>query len=655
MSEVLLVEIDFNDQTWYLSEEGFIGDNYYAPYLESSPELELGQIKGGYISVRIGNISIANRANDRSSPFSIFGGGYSKLISNPTTKIPIRIYWEQNQQSESIFTGTMYLQSFDVDKLDFIIEDDFEDVDLLDSVEDIKSDLTEISTISIKGLGVVSGDNLAEVLAPDHGLSTGDRINVINSSIANFNTPEGSTLGDRRSITKVDDNFFRYKLDTATTSTQPSGVYSLKRLQKKNVPFSFGRVTREKGLIQTEDGTEGTRGFAYANPQLKIASDFSGTLVPIQLFDDGVLVGSNDTNQVKRTLPSGGVNLTGISVSYDVITITTSADHGLIAGDVIQLTGATPAVINNNDIMTGYVVIDAPSTTTFNIFNNAEFSDTPSVSSATITHQGEYFGSGRLPTAETIFSRSTDNTTSTTDGTVLLGTALVSGESKNGSTIADFFAFIANKLNIPSVDFSQAPNASSVNLQLWETRQTKVLDFAGELAISANYLFEIRNDIIKVIDRGFEPTEFISIANYDIISVSYKMPNPIKAIRSSWNVNVVNATQIPAQLDEREESVMITNLQSGEIRDITYSTKDIEEQRSILNSIKEVLNKPVITVDIGGIRSDIKVGNRIKFNREEDGVTVDMNVKTINFRFDNLQTQVAGDGIIKLIEQDDVY
>ena len=71
MSEVLLVEIDFNDQTWYLSEEGFIGDNYYAPYLESSPELELGQIKGGYISVRIGNISIANRANDRSSPFSI--------------------------------------------------------------------------------------------------------------------------------------------------------------------------------------------------------------------------------------------------------------------------------------------------------------------------------------------------------------------------------------------------------------------------------------------------------------------------------------------------------------------------------------------------------------------------------------------------------
>ena len=89
MSDVLLVEIEFNSKTWHLSEEGYIGENYYAPYLSKSPSLELGEVKGGYIGVRLGDLSIANRSNDRFSPFSIFGGGYQKLLSNPNQKILI--------------------------------------------------------------------------------------------------------------------------------------------------------------------------------------------------------------------------------------------------------------------------------------------------------------------------------------------------------------------------------------------------------------------------------------------------------------------------------------------------------------------------------------------------------------------------------------
>ena len=107
MSEVLLIEIQFNSKSWYLSEEGYLGQNYYAPYLSETPTLELGEVKGGYIGVRLGDLSIANRPNDRFSPFSIFGGGYSRLLSNPNQRIPVQIYWQQNKLIESIFDGTM--------------------------------------------------------------------------------------------------------------------------------------------------------------------------------------------------------------------------------------------------------------------------------------------------------------------------------------------------------------------------------------------------------------------------------------------------------------------------------------------------------------------------------------------------------------------
>ena len=133
------------------------------------------------------------------------------------------------------------------------------------------------------------------------------------------------------------------------------------------------------------------------------------------------------------------------------------------------------------------------------------------------------------------------------------------------------------------------------------------------------------------------------------------MPNPIKALRSNWSINIVNDSVNPASLTQRDESVMISNSPSGEIREIPYVTKNLEDQREVLNSIKNILNKPVITANIGSIRNDLKIGSRVKFNRQEDGVTVDMMIRTISYDFSGLQTQIVGDGSITVIEQDAIY
>ncbi len=67
-----------------------------------------------------------------------------------------------NRQS-SICSGTMYMESFDKDEFNFILEDESSDVDLLTTASDIKSEFQETISVSIRGLGTVNGIYLAEV------------------------------------------------------------------------------------------------------------------------------------------------------------------------------------------------------------------------------------------------------------------------------------------------------------------------------------------------------------------------------------------------------------------------------------------------------------------------------------------------------------
>ncbi len=703
MTDILLVEITFNQKKWYLSEEGYVGESYYAPYLEESPTLELGEVKGGYIGVRLGNLSISNRPNDRFSPFSIFGGGYDKLLSNPTQKIPIQLSWQQKDATEAIFDGNMYLSSFDVDKFTFLLEDKTKDVDLLETAVDIKSNHVAVDSISIRNLNVGSSlaDAKAEVSAPSHGLVTGDLIRVSGATVhTEFNTTDNSGNIEDREVTVLNVNAFTYPVGSASNNFLYSDKYSLQTFTKKPKPFSFGVVDREKDIIQTAERNRTTTigevfsGFEYDNPDLDPspnAVDSLGESRPLQLFDDGVLVG--DVRDTRSGLLAGaGVGVNSITANIDgIFTITTSGSHGLEVGSTVSLEGVTdPTELNTtNAFYVVHRVKDDPDTSTysFDIFArlNPPHTGAISVNSSTtkIKTPGEYFGDSRLPTSDTIFSRAFfnnltgayDSSISTTfqvasgttftakDGTVIYGTPLVSGISVHGETVAQFFSVIRQKIsdpetgdpNIKSVDFSSAPNASSTRLSLWQTTQTKVLEYAGETAYAANYLFEIRNNTIRVIDRDFESPDFISINNWEIVKASYKMPTPTKALRVKWTENIANPKTIPTSLTTREESVMISNMDSGEILDITYVTKDSVEARKILEKIRKVLNKTVITLNIGNIRTDIKVGTRIKANREEDGLSIDFIARTIKYDFKGLETEVVGEGIVKVIEQDSIY
>ena len=638
MSDVLLTEMTFNGKTWYLSQDGHLSEHYYAPYLSKSPQLELGQIKGGFIGVRLGNLSIVNKPNDRFSPFSIYSGGYGKLLSNPTQEIPTVIKWQQNERTSSIFDGTMYLKTFGSDTLTFLLEDSYQDIDLLRDELDIKSGNSTLSSVSITATGTT-----ANVIAPNHNLSTGDEVTVSSATNSNFNVSNSA-------ITVVDDNSFTYSI-SSTTATELAGTYVIQFKEKKPGPFSFGVVNMKSGLIQKEDGTGTEKGFSYANPQL----DPNSTTERLRLFDDGILVGTTDsTGNAGRTRTGNSVSRTG-----DIVTVTTSANHDAVVGEQVTVQGISDS--GGGDKYNGtFVVIDVPTPTTFSYYNNAYQTVSGITGSNNVFFESNYFGIDRSPTSSTIFTRADDpdagtGTTGAENGVVLLGTAYVSGISSNGQTLADFFVYVAEKLGITNVNFTLAPNASSTNIQQWVTTQTKLIDYAGQVAEGANYLFEIKNDELKVIDRAINPTEFITVENKDIVSSAYKIPYPAKAFRAKWSEKIPNTTVTPSEIEDRPVSIMISNSPTGRIVDVPYVTENIDDQRSILNSIRDILNKPVIDLVVGDVRTDIKIGHRVKAIREEDGLSIDMIVRTVSYDFSGLSTKISGDGSIIVIEQTSVY
>ena len=631
MSNVLLIEMEFNNKTWYMSTEAYNGKAYYAPFITKNPSLEFGQVKGGYIGTRFGNLTIANQPDNRFSPFSVFSGGYAKLLSDPTQKIEVQIYWEQNDVSDALFEGTMYLKSYNTDTLSFLLEDSFKDQDLLEQAVEVDADLTTLAAISITSAGTT-----ATVNSPDHGLNTGDLVTVTDSSTSAFNVSESS-------ITKVDDNSFTYSI-SSTTATEVSG-FTVKHFQKKNAPFSFGRVTREKGLIKTAK----VNGFEFDNPQMK----FNDNSNPLQIFDDGVLVGSSLSSDTGTTLTISSVSKLG-----DEVTINASGAHGCVIGTQVSIKGLTHA--DYNGIFTVIEVIDSDS---FKVFNNSPETLSGTSGSNNLGVFGNFFGTVRAPTANTIKSRQIDITETNSSntgagGTVFVGTALVSGLSSNGQTVSEFFQYIAGKLfpdNDFTMDFTRAPNASSKNLELWVTSQTKLIDFAGKIAEGSNHLFRIKNKEITVIDRAEIPEDFTNIQNKDIISAGYKIPYPIKAFRSKWTTNITNTTVSPARLDQKDQSVLISNTDSGKVQDVVTVTKNLDDARTYLEAQKSLLNKTIIDLEVGDIRTDLDIGDRIKFTREEDSISVDMIIRTVRFNIDGLSTKFSGDGTITVIENSDVY
>jgi len=622
---VFLAQITFLNKTWYLSDEGFSGQHYYAPFITEPPSLELGPIKGGYVGVKFGKISILNDPYNEFSPFSIYSGGYKSLLNNPNQLIPTKLFY--GERETPLFDGNVSLDNFNADTLRFFIENPEFSQLMLDDVRDVSSELVQLSVNSL----TKAASNLATVVSPDHGLVTGDLIVVTSVTDSNFNVFNAA-------VTKVDDSTFTYAAAGASTATSTN--HTVQTYEKRPGPLAFGIVNIKEPLIKAEDlDTTGiSKGDAFHNPSL----DHTSTAHRIKLFDDGVLVGSTDSSHVDANLGSATIAKTG-----NIVTGTFSGAHGLVAGDQISITGAAPDEFNGQSV----IIKAVPSNTTFEyiVTSNEAISD----NTITVKKFGNFFGSNRSATASIIFSR--EQSSGSSSGTVLQGTPAVSGISTHGSTVAEFFTMIKNKLGLSNVDFSRAPNCQTEKLQLYLSSQTSVIDYAGAISNDTNYIMLTTSDTLTLIDRRHTPESFFSFANYEINTATYTMPFPIQAAKSDYEVNVVDLSKSPTSLRKDPRTARVENLFSGEVLEFKNVTDNLTDQKNFLSNLIESETRSQVEITLGFINEEIKVGDRIKTEREEEGVDIDFIVYNIKYNFKNLETIFSGKGTVSIIERETVY
>lgn len=117
---ILLLEIDYQDQTFYLSDTAITNENVYWPYIAEFPSFSIAG--DGYARISLGSLSIIRDEKNDFHPFS--GRRYQQLLTS-IQEIGFRLYL--NLQRTSLFEGNLALESVSETQITFsIIESEYE-------------------------------------------------------------------------------------------------------------------------------------------------------------------------------------------------------------------------------------------------------------------------------------------------------------------------------------------------------------------------------------------------------------------------------------------------------------------------------------------------------------------------------------------------
>jgi len=113
---------------YYVSDEGHIGasfgatsgSQYYFPFVAIPPVITWAPTDGGYITVRNGTLTLLSLPWDSNHPFS--GSNYKNLLEDAGTTTNLPTIAIKDQTKYAIFDGSLVLQSFNQDVINFSIE-----------------------------------------------------------------------------------------------------------------------------------------------------------------------------------------------------------------------------------------------------------------------------------------------------------------------------------------------------------------------------------------------------------------------------------------------------------------------------------------------------------------------------------------------------
>jgi len=118
-------------------------------------------------------------------------------------------------------------------------------------------------------------------------------------------------------------------------------------------------------------GTDAIERMRVSNPQSLIDADFEYGLQPTKWAGFGTVRGypsSYELPGIDLTVTAMITDYNATSTTNSVITVTTSAAHGITAGQVVNMSGLNPGILGFSRADGTYIVLDVPSGTTLRYF-----------------------------------------------------------------------------------------------------------------------------------------------------------------------------------------------------------------------------------------------------------------------------------------------
>lgn len=172
------------------------------------------------------------------------------------------------------------------------------------------------------------------------------------------------------------------------------------------------------------------------------------------------------------------------------------------------------------------------------------------------------------------------------------------------------------------------------------SRDEPLLDFAAEIAKSANMLLQIDGLTLRVINRIQTDSAVQTVRTPELQSLQVNPAYPIKEISSTYEYN----TPYPESVTLGQESkvVRVTNLSYGEEQKYTALSTKEEKVLQFLRAILISEGSPISTATVFGIQNDWLLGYRVTCIDERQSLQSIITITSIVYSFDQETTTISG-------------
>jgi hypothetical protein len=118
------VKLTVDSVAYYISDDGYAGENYWHPFLLSPPDLELSG--DGWIKLQSGSLVLKNEPWNANHPFGYSNGDFATLLSTPSKEYDVSINYnnESMVQNEVLWSGKTILDRVSNEVLTFKLFDE---------------------------------------------------------------------------------------------------------------------------------------------------------------------------------------------------------------------------------------------------------------------------------------------------------------------------------------------------------------------------------------------------------------------------------------------------------------------------------------------------------------------------------------------------